>query len=393
MHLRTASLLVALTGLASTALGMQPASPQVVVPPKPVAPAVAPSAGAKITFNQLTHEFGVISDEKEVETKFRFTNSGTSELEIANLQGSCGCTVPALEKKKYAPGESGEITVRYNPHNRRGKQSTNVTVTTNSADSPQVVLSVKSEVKPTVMTEPQVATLGQVQRGAEGKTTLMITSRKLDLEVTQITPNDAKVNAKVGQKIETTLEGEKVVQYPVEISLASGAAVGQVQTQCVVRTNDPARTLNFMVLGEVVGQVKVEPQRVTLGGLSPGQEINTSIRITARDGSNLEVASATEAPALMPTPSNPQGSPGATMFNIKVVKDTTTTPAAWVVTLTGKAPSGQVSTFRGDIVLKTNMAGEEEVKVPYYGFIRQKPQPVAPQNPTGQANPSFLVPE
>ena len=375
MHLRTASLLVALTGLASTALGMQPASPPVVVPPKPVAPAVAPSAGAKVTFNQLTHEFGVISDEKEVETKFRFTNSGTSELEIANLQGSCGCTVPALEKKKYAPGESGEITVRYNPHNRRGKQSTNVTVTTNSADS------------------PQVATLGQVQRGAEGKTTLMITSRKLDLEVTQITPNDAKVNAKVGQKIETTLEGEKVVQYPVEISLASGAAVGQVQTQCVVRTNDPARTLNFMVLGEVVGQVKVEPQRVTLGGLSPGQEINTSIRITARDGSNLEVASATEAPALMPTPSNPQGSPGATMFNIKVVKDTTTTPAAWVVTLTGKAPSGQVSTFRGDIVLKTNLAGEEEVKVPYYGFIRQKPQPVAPQNPTGQANPSFLVPE
>jgi hypothetical protein len=81
------------------------------------------------------------------------------------------------------------------------------------------------------------------------------------------------------------------------------------------------------------------------------------------------------------------------MFNIKVVKDTTTTPAAWVVTLTGKAPSGQVSTFRGDIVLKTNLAGEEEVKVPYYGFIRQKPQPVAPQNPTGQANPSFLVPE
>jgi len=392
MHLRTASLLVTLAGLCSTTFGMQPAGlpPEV---PKPVAPAVTPSAGSKITFNELTHEFGVISDEKEVETKFRFTNSGTSELEISNLQGSCGCTVPALDKKKYAPGESGEITVRYNPHNRRGKQSTNVTVTTNSADQPQVVLSVKSEVKPTVLTEPQVATLGQLERGKEGKTTLMITSRKLDLEMTQVTPNDTKVNAKIGQKVETTLEGEKVVQYPVEITLASGAPVGQVQTQCMVRTNDPNRTLNFMVLGEVVGQVKVEPQRVTLGGLAAGQEINTSIRITARDGSNLEVAAATEVPALMPTPNNPQGVPGEKMFTLKVTKDTTTTPAAWVVTLTGKAPASQASTFRGDIILKTNMAGEEEVKVPYYGFIRQKPQPVAPQSPSGQPNPSFLVPE
>ena len=156
MKVRHSSFLVAVAGLALAA-GMSMAQEKVDAhnhnhgAAQP-APTVAVSTGAKIDFNELTHEFGVISDEKEVETKFKFTNSGTQELEIVNLQGSCGCTVPALGKKKYAPGESGEIAVKYNPHNRRGKQHTNVTVTTNVADKQQVVLGLQSEVKPTVLT-------------------------------------------------------------------------------------------------------------------------------------------------------------------------------------------------------------------------------------------------
>jgi hypothetical protein len=394
MKVRHSSFLVAVAGLALAA-GMSMAQEKVdshghVVTQPPAT--VAVSNGAKVDFNQLTHEFGVISDEKEVEAKFKFTNSGTEELEIINLQGSCGCTVPALAKKKYAPGESGEIAVKYNPHNRRGKQHTNVTVTTNVADKQQVVLGLQSEVKPTVLTEPQVATLGQIEKGKEGKTTLTITSRKLDLIVTQVTPNDAKVNATIGEKKEVEIEGEKAIQFPIEITLAAAAPVGQIQTQCIVRTNDPQRTLNFMVLGEVVGQVKVEPQRITLGGLTPGQDINTSFRVTSRAGQALNLIGATEAPATMPAPNKPEGAPGAKMFDVKFVQDTASNPPAWVVTLTGKAPADG-STFRGDIVLKTNMAGEEEVKVPYYGFIRQKPRPVPTTTPAGQPSPSLLVPD
>jgi len=391
-------MLVTLAGLALTAAvataqpaGKEDPAAQGAAPAKAGAPAVAPSSTAKIDFNELTHEFGVISDEHEVETKFHFTNSGTTELEITNLQGSCGCTVPALDKKKYAPGESGDITVKYNPHNRRGKQHTNVTVSTNVADKPQIVLGVQSEVKPMVMTDPQVATLGQVDKGKEGKTTLTVTSRKLDLMLTQVTPNDNKINAKIGEKKEIEVEGEKAVQFPIEISLAPDATVGQIQTQCIVRTSDPNRTLNFMVLGEVVGQVRAEPQRVTLGGLSPSQDINTSFRVTSRNNQPLELSSVLEAPAPQPVPNNPQGVANK-MFDIKFVKDTASTPAGWVVTLTGKAPS-EGSTFRGDIVLKTNIAGEEEVKIPYYGFIRQKPRPVPTSMPTGQPSPSLLVPE
>jgi hypothetical protein len=33
------------------------------------------------------------------------------------------------------------------------------------------------------------------------------------------------------------------------------------------------------------------------------------------------------------------------------------------------------------------------VKVPYYGFIRQKPRPVPTTTPAGQPSPSLLVPD
>ena len=99
-----------------------------------------------------------------------------------------------------------------------------------------------------------------------------------------------------------------------------------------------------------------------------------------------------ELPAPMPTANNPQGTPAAKMFEVQISEEPNSNPKAWVVTLKGKAP-GDGATFRGDILLKTNIAGEEEVKVPYYGFIRQKPRPMPVSSPNGQPSPSLLVPE
>jgi hypothetical protein len=390
-------LLFTLAGLAAcVSLASAQSAPSPLPQGKPIAPAVTPVPGAAIEFAAITHDFGVISDEREVETKFKFTNNGTAEMEIVDLKGSCGCTVPQLAKKTYKPGESGEVTVRFNPNNRRGKQHTAVTVTTNVPDKATVMLNVQSEVKPVVLTEPQVASIGQIERGQGGKATLTITSRKLDLEITQVTPNDAKVTAVVGAKVQAELEGEKVVQFPIEVTIAPDAPVGPVQTQCTVRTNDPARTFNFMALGEVLGTVKAEPQRVTLGGLAAGADINTSFRISPRTGAAFKVLGVEEQPANISQPNSPQGAPGAKVFQITLTEDTTTTPPSWLVTLKGKAPL-EGNTFRGDIIVKTDVAGEESAKVPYHGFVRAKPRVAPTSSPTGSPSPSpspsMLVPE
>jgi hypothetical protein len=68
--------------------------------------------------------------DKVLVTKFRFTNVGTTPLKITDLRPSCGCTTAVLEKKEYAPGESGEIEAKFKFSGRVGHQEKWIVVST-----------------------------------------------------------------------------------------------------------------------------------------------------------------------------------------------------------------------------------------------------------------------
>ena len=68
--------------------------------------------------------------DKFIVAKFRFTNVGNTSLKITDLRPSCGCTTAFLEKKEYAPGESGEIEARFKFDGRLGHQEKWIVVTT-----------------------------------------------------------------------------------------------------------------------------------------------------------------------------------------------------------------------------------------------------------------------
>src|ERR1051326_2823722 len=87
------------------------AAPRATLPAPPSKPAPQPTPPPtnvdpnqphpQIAFDKTSNDFGVIDDDKPVSTEFKFSNTGSATLNIANTQGSCGCTVPALEKKDY----------------------------------------------------------------------------------------------------------------------------------------------------------------------------------------------------------------------------------------------------------------------------------------------------
>jgi len=47
------------------------------------------------------------------ETTFKFSNNGKKAVTVVGVKTSCGCTVAEMEKKSFAPGESGELKVTY----------------------------------------------------------------------------------------------------------------------------------------------------------------------------------------------------------------------------------------------------------------------------------------
>lgn len=77
-------------------------------------------------------DFGTIQQGDSPEFTFTFKNTGNEPMIISNAKGSCGCTVPKWPKEPIAPGETGEINVKFNSKNKKGSQNKTVTLTANT---------------------------------------------------------------------------------------------------------------------------------------------------------------------------------------------------------------------------------------------------------------------
>lgn len=118
--------------------------------------AATPTAdGPVVTFDKLSHDFGTINEGDVVETVFTLTNTGTSDLIILNARGSCGCTVPDYPKDQpIAPGDSAEVTVKFDSNNKPNANNRSVTFTTNTEKGREVV-QIRTFVTPDPLKEQQ----------------------------------------------------------------------------------------------------------------------------------------------------------------------------------------------------------------------------------------------
>ena len=85
----------------------------------------------KLVLQQSSFEFGDIKQGETVSHTFVLTNSGGDLLKISNVQASCGCTAAVPEKNELAPGESTNLTVKFNSTGRQGMQKKTVKIFTN----------------------------------------------------------------------------------------------------------------------------------------------------------------------------------------------------------------------------------------------------------------------
>lgn len=75
------------------------------------------------TLDSKTHDFGTIkASNGKVSHTYTVTNISDQPIIITMVtNGGCGCTTPKWTREPIAPGESGEITVTFNPSGRKGE--------------------------------------------------------------------------------------------------------------------------------------------------------------------------------------------------------------------------------------------------------------------------------
>ncbi|MEA1873415.1 MAG: DUF1573 domain-containing protein [Bacteroidota bacterium] len=101
----------------------------------------------KAEFDDVSFEFGSIKQKEKVSHKYKFTNTGKSDLVIRKIKASCGCTATSPEKDVIKPGESSYIDATFNSSGKRGKQRKTITVITNDPKESTTRLTISGNVE------------------------------------------------------------------------------------------------------------------------------------------------------------------------------------------------------------------------------------------------------
>lgn len=347
-----------------------------------------PSQPADMTFTEISHDFGTISDDAEVEHLFRFTNTGTGTLRIAATKGSCSCTVPAPSKREFEPGEQGEIRVIYDPKGKAGEQTQVVTITTNDPETPVFSLKIRAMVVPQVMVSPRVGHFGEVAKDQGAEIELTVTGRDADFEVTGVELSDPELfEASFSETIDTPLkpetdgsehgvlngaqtvavngadsesaEPEMVRQSTIKVRLKPGQEIGLIRNKTVtILTNDKTKpTVTVELMAQHMGDIAMTPRRITLGSLPAGADFQREVTLRSLSGKPFKVlgiehtAMAEDAVEYSFTPIDPEN------------------PTAYRFSINGVMPE-DARVLRGRFVIRTDVEREEQLYLHYYGQQR-----------------------
>jgi hypothetical protein len=96
-----------------------------------------------MSFTTMVHDFGKMDQGEIVKYTFHFKNTGKTDLKIARVSTSCGCTVGKYPHEPVKPGEEGDIEVTFNSSHKMGYQNKSVMLLANTKPS-RTVLRIKA---------------------------------------------------------------------------------------------------------------------------------------------------------------------------------------------------------------------------------------------------------
>ncbi len=97
------------------------------------------SGGAKLKFEEDNHDFGKMADGDIAEHVFKFTNTGTDTVKIAEVKASCGCSAVLVSSFNIPPREGGEIKTTFNSRGKLGKIKKTIQIRLKDNGSVQVI--------------------------------------------------------------------------------------------------------------------------------------------------------------------------------------------------------------------------------------------------------------
>lgn len=274
----------------------------------PMRPAViaAGSSTNSLAFEQYQVNLGPIPPRPEVMARYTFRNVGQHPIHVTELQPSCGCLNPQMEKRDYAPGESGSFHLRVQTASQNtGPQDFTVRVKFEErpdgltpVEQPPVELAFKM-----ILPEKQVSihprALAFYQLGTEPtmQEVAIVDDRGQGLQIIDVKTSSPFIEAEVAHS-ETH---EKVTQHTLKVTVAGTVPPGRTRALINVRTNDPTyKVLQIPILIQgpdkpsftVESNLKVDPAQITFPAASGLIIAPKEVTVTGQAGQPLVIIGA-----------------------------------------------------------------------------------------------------
>jgi hypothetical protein len=224
----------------------------------------APAARADLSFANPTVDVGEVRSGAPLRQRFAFVNQGPGTVEIADLHTSCGCVKPALEKRAYAAGESGEVMLEVLTLSQpAGEHTWRMQVAYRAGGEPrQAELSLTGRVVAEVTVQP--ASLVISTEGTASHEITLTDLRDRPLSVTGVHSSSPHLTGGVRR---SGVDGAGHRAITVALALGAGCPPGRHEETVVLLTDDPQYrelTMPVTVVKRAKQAVVASPASVSL---------------------------------------------------------------------------------------------------------------------------------
>ncbi len=218
-----------------------------------------------LSLDKSEASLGRVLPGESLHAEFHIRNTGSAPLVISNLQSSCGCAPPRLEKSEIQPNGEALLTIAFLARPYAGRFAHVVSFDANDPRAAKVHVTVSATAEWPVEANPVQIHLTGIPRG-------VATSADLQL----YSPNGAPFQV---VNIETTVPWIRTLsddasanrtssRYKIEIV---GQEYGPFSESITFITSSEKRSRVIVpVTGEVVAPRRITPERIVLGAIQSG---------------------------------------------------------------------------------------------------------------------------
>lgn len=306
-------------------------------------------------FKETQHDFGTAIGGDQIKHQFEFVNQSQDVLVIENISTSCHCTAASLLNTDGIPvGGREVIEVTLDVPKTNGKVEETIYVRTNHPQYPRFELTLIGHAHIPVVAEPSHIVIGKTKLTQVKEVIVNLNIRDpsdIDqVKIVDITPSSSHIDV-VFQSRSPSLEGSNTLLVTLHPELPVGNLREAVDVKYIYQSREI--NLNIPIIGEIVGDFLVSPQRLFLGLIKTNEPLSRKITVSRIEGNDRKALSV-------------KADSSAIRAKILEQKD-----EKIIIEVIADPLSLSEGEFRNMVTIYTNSNHQKEIRVQVYGIVRK----------------------